>query len=277
LRTAIATVATGPFRDYHRHYCREAWEAYCTRHGIDLFVFEETIDASRPPAWQKLLVFSDPRLAGYDAVCFLDADIAINLRTAPSIFDSFVEDRIAMCAHEAYFHTQPFALAQERKKAIYELLYRQNGLPPFEELAGFGFGWDEKTYNTGVVMASPARFAGFFRDVFHGYQDLGRPEYNYEQWFLNHEALKNGLVHEIDPKFNVIWDILVYTAYPFLRLERPFINGYHNCVRAALGNSYFLHFANRRDDIRFCTVPHDREELLRLIEAEIRGIREAAP
>lgn len=73
MRSALVTIAIGgKYEGIFRRLCHGGWKAYAEAIGSDLIVITEPLDhseraRSRSPAWQKLLVFSQPRLLKYDS------------------------------------------------------------------------------------------------------------------------------------------------------------------------------------------------------------------
>ncbi|MCB2103005.1 MAG: hypothetical protein KDE22_19170, partial [Rhodobacterales bacterium] len=77
-RKALVTLAIG--ERYVADFVRDAragWQAYADRHGYDLYVLTEPIDAKATRAlhWQKLLVGLVPGIRDYDHVVWLDSDV----------------------------------------------------------------------------------------------------------------------------------------------------------------------------------------------------------
>ncbi len=64
-------------RAYNKNY-RPSHERFSKKYSIPLIVIEHEIASSKKhPSWQKLMVFSHPKLAGFDKVLIVDADIFI--------------------------------------------------------------------------------------------------------------------------------------------------------------------------------------------------------
>jgi hypothetical protein len=84
MKKAIVTLAIGKsYEAQFEKYCRFLWSLYTEKHGLDLIVITEHLDnslraQSRSAAWQKCLIFSDPRVQNYDQVVWVDADVLIN-------------------------------------------------------------------------------------------------------------------------------------------------------------------------------------------------------
>jgi hypothetical protein len=253
-RNALVTLAIG--EEYHSTFkskCHRSWETYANNIGCDLLVITDPLDTSdraksRSPAWQKLLVFSQPALLEYDSVCYADSDIIIN----PSAPDIFTETRpnsvgIVRSGHPSelpIFEILADSEAQrhrDRQEALHLPIWKT----PFEP---FGITEQHDTnYNTGVLLCRPHDFSGFFAKIYEDYEDLGSAIYNYEQWPLLHELLSAQCTHQIDMRFNVLFDHFISYYCGFLQTiplssegKSLFIN---SLARFILGHTYFLHFA----------------------------------
>src|SRR5215208_6072431 len=98
---AIVTAIIG---DKHRNlwerHARDSWERYARRHGYEIVLVEDVIDStdvgkSRSVPWQKLLIFSQPRIAGFERVVWIDADVVINDADAPDVAAGVPLEKIA--------------------------------------------------------------------------------------------------------------------------------------------------------------------------------------
>ncbi len=72
---AIASLGAGSHERFLR-IARHSVGAYAERHGYDLHTHTQSVDASRPPAWSKILLLRD-LLKRYELVVWLDADLVI--------------------------------------------------------------------------------------------------------------------------------------------------------------------------------------------------------
>lgn len=246
-RLALVSAVIGDLyqQRWHRH-AREGWLAYAARFGLHVVVFDDYLDPSgrgrgRSPAWQKLLVLEHPRVAGYDRVVWLDADVVINAAEAPLVFDGVPADRVGATLNNAFIGHPVLAASFARTcrpgapPAHARAMYERCGLSP---------AWDT-VINTGVWVASPREHAALFRQVYDEHDE--RPGSYFEQTALSHRLLQHDLLHPIDARFNVLWYEFVDSVYAFL-------NGGDGAVRAralaaVFRNSYFLHFAAEQDDL----------------------------
>jgi len=99
---------------------------------------------------------------------------------------------------------------------------------------------------------------------------------------LSYELVRAGCVHWIDPRFNLLWDFYKATCFPFL-FGYPEHPDARHCVRIALAESYFLHFAGKSAEMRLADaalpLPAVRRSWLRpqrpLVEIEVPVCRTA--
>ena len=130
---------------------------YCRRHGYDLIVFDDYLDKSdfglsRPPHWQKLLILESERLAGFDDVVWLDADILINHHRAPCIVSQKRTGKIGCVTLESTEMPTP-AKRDNRWK-------RRNTAPVAQWYEHFGLGAEvDQWTNTGVLALTKAQFS----------------------------------------------------------------------------------------------------------------------
>jgi hypothetical protein len=114
----------------------------------------------------------------------------------------------------------------------------------------------------GMMVFSPRYHREIMEKVYYQYEEKGGPEWHYEMRPLSFEFLKAGIVHWIDPRFNLLWLDHVFLYYPFLLnppksrtvFQRAFRKGERlagsspaidlrvACITTAFLNSYFLHF-----------------------------------
>ncbi|WP_413204863.1 hypothetical protein [Rhodospirillum sp. A1_3_36] len=254
MRKALVTLAIGPQHEtFFRNTCLPGWQAYAEAVGCDLIVFTDPLDQSpraqaRSPAWQKLLIFTQPSILKYDVICYADADILIN-PASPSIFETYKPNSVGSVRPPSPTDNPIFRLKAakegEKMKDIFSSLKLRAWEHPY---AAFGITENHGSdYNTGVLVFRPLDFAGLFLKVYDEYEDVGSPVYNFEQWPLVHELVSAGVLHDIDPLYNVILDHFLSYYSGFLR-NVPFDsnqkNEILNClVRDVLSHSYFLHFA----------------------------------
>jgi hypothetical protein len=76
---------------------RASFERYAQRHDFEFVVIDQFIQKSDKRApWQKLLIFDHPRIAPYERVMFMDADIYIT-KHARSPYEVFGNQEWGMC------------------------------------------------------------------------------------------------------------------------------------------------------------------------------------
>lgn len=254
-RVALVTLAIG--RRYEERWRRIAaplWSAYAERHGYEVICLTEPLDDSerargRSPAWQKCLVLEQPFAAAYDRVVWVDADVAIRPDAPPVTagvpvelvgavdeFSSPTPELHASHLAKLYAHWDATGVAyiDNRTPADY---YAAWGLPPR----------DDGVVQTGVMVLSPAHHGAVLRRTYDAYEDRGRI-LNYEMRPLSWELLAAGLVHWIDPAFNVIWGSAKAISYPFLTTAPDHPDAAAAAARA-LAAANFLHFAGDVDEI----------------------------
>jgi len=74
-RKALVSIGTGPQRKLLA-LSRRTFEPYAARHGYELVLRSEPIDATRPPAWSKVRLLRELALH-YDVLVWLDCDLMI--------------------------------------------------------------------------------------------------------------------------------------------------------------------------------------------------------
>lgn len=253
-KKAIVTLAVGSaYAVRFEQFCRKNWAAYAERHGYDIVVFKEPLDASaraarRSPAWQKCLVLSAPELAGYERVVWVDSDIYLN-PAAPSVVDGVPLECVG-CTDE---HAFP---SPQARQAILQIIVASS--PDSGELSksfwrtwrdpgawhsAFGLpGGQAHIVQTGVLALSPKHHRELLEHVYNSYEDGGLQSLNYEMRPLSHEIQARKLQHWIDPRFNALaWWMFVDRNVGEGR--DPSENEIRQFLLQAYAQSYFLHFA----------------------------------
>jgi hypothetical protein len=249
-KRAIVTLAIGPnYAERFEQFCRKDWTAYAERHGFDLIVIKEPLDASersrkRSPAWQKCLILSAPDMAAYERVVWVDSDICIDPK-APSILEGVPAERIGAIDEHRY-------PTPELRQIILESIIA--AAPDTAELgrrywqewrdasvwhAGAGLpGGQAHIVQTGVLVLSPKHHRELLEHVYYAY-DEGGP--NYEMRPLSHEIQARGLQHWIDPRFNA----LVWWMFLHRSMAKPIEtqSEMRNFLLESYTSNYFLHFA----------------------------------
>lgn len=272
-RKAIATLAIGSrYRDLFERLCRPNWTRYAERHGYDLVVFDRPLDGSaraqaRSPAWQKCLILEQPEITAYERVVWLDADILIN-PDAPCACAGVPLGKIGAVdaygtpSRAVYRDILERQYARWRARGVRfvenptpETFYRAWGLPGAPE------GDADAVAQTGVLVLSPGHHRALLRHVYDAYDDKGGAEWNYEMRPLSYEIVKANLAAWLDGRFNMVVSDVFAWQYPFLadNIFRPLeasnpkeVTMHLNrllltaCLKTALANAYFLHFAGQQ-------------------------------
>lgn len=268
-RKAIVTLASGG--RYHadwRACCEENWRIYAGRHGFDVLCLDQPPDttpraSARSVAWQKCLVPGLEVLSDYEQAVWIDSDILINHHVAPDITAGVPVGRVGGVEDINYSTADPAAAEAFRGRA---LQYWPNAVinrSPDEYYTRYGLpGGVAEVVNTGVLVFSPRHHAAIFRHVHDHYEEKGGREWHMEMRPLSYELVKAGLVHWIDPRFNLMWPYLEFMHYPYLlrpradgglpaRIRRRLVRALgadplplmrRAALNAAWHNAYFLHF-----------------------------------
>ena len=228
---AIVTLLIGDaVRRLWTDHMEKGWRIYAAKHGFDLVLIDEFIDKSalaraRAPHWQKCLVLQHPRVAPYKHAVWVDADIAINHFTAPSVVAAVRGDKVGC-------------------------VIAGGGGGPNGTYAKYGVASStDRQTNSGVLVLQPARHAEMMDWVYRNYEENDHSAK--ENVPLSFHLLENDLAEPIDPRFNVDWTGVILRDYPFLvnllNPDRDILVPY--CVHVAWAKSYFLHFINQSIDI----------------------------
>ena len=267
-RKAIVTLAVGDrYLQHWKSICEANWRTYGAQHGFDVICFDKPLDDSararkRSPAWQKCLILGQDALQHYDRVVWVDSDVLINHRAAPSIDAGVPLEKVGA--------TEEFTFADNvghQPRQVLERLYaywnksiincsgqeyyKNYGLP-----SGFA-----KVVQTGVLVLSPRHHRSLLEKVYYDHEEKGGSEWNYEMRPLSYELLKTDVVHWIDPRFNSVWTYSLFLHYPFLLDPKPnntlggrikrklaaamdatsFTTVQRACMTTAFLNSFFFH------------------------------------
>lgn len=253
---AIVTLAIGEaYRRRWAQSCRANWEDYAARHGYDLVVVEEPLDRSpraeaRSPAWQKLLLAGAAPLRDYDQLVWIDTDIAIHPR-APSIADAVPLERVGGVRE----FDNPTAEIYRRALRTWFRVMEARGSAfhrnetPREFYRAFGLeGGADDVVNTGVLVFSPRHHRDLFASVYERYEHDPDPAMLAEMRPFSFELTRAGVMHWLDPRFNLLWAIYKAARFPFL-LGYPEHPAAARCVAEAFAESHFLHFAGFHEEM----------------------------
>lgn len=259
MKTVLATVATGKHGSNWKRYLEPSWRAYANRHGYGLVMYDRLLDDSpvareRKVSWQKWLLLEQPEVAAYDKVVWIDADIFINHIDAPAIDVDLDPGKFAICEETPYPADPLFAMGSARAEAILVQsfgqtygdakggdLYAMSGFPDFRG----------PLLNTGVFVAGRREQAGFLRAMYDKYLERGRNAPASEMTPLSYELVTRGMYQLLDPRFNVIYVKALLSVLHVPAVD-PLINGQIPFIAGMIANSWFLHFAGRHTEIRFC-------------------------
>jgi len=271
-RRALATLLVGArLRSQFKRRALPSWKAYCRRFGLDLVIFDAPLDESpramlRSPAWQKCLVADSDALKRYSSACWIDGDIMVNPKAAPSVFEHVPEGSVG--AVEAW--ASPTAEAYRD----FLMSFRRNA----PEGVGDKVDYDAAAYylrfglpakyptvaQTGVLVFDPNAHGPVFRYVYDRYEDRGPAWWHYEMRPLSYELHQHAAISWLDPRFNynAICDVVAIQgeAWPnhFSTMDKvavrlPWLPGLARCYRrkisslgAAMDRAWFLHFAGFR-------------------------------
>ena len=262
----IVTMAIGGryFSDWKR-VCEKNWTAYADKYGFDILCISQPLDDSlraqkRSVAWQKCLILGQSFAQEYERVIWVDSDIVFNNRTAPDITEGVPLANVGGAEDINGSQAEPLSARRFLERALEywpdavinwtpNEYYIQYGLPP---------GAD-RVVNTGVMVLSPHHHRDILEHVYGTYEEKGGREWHMEMRPLSYELVTAGLVHWIDPRFNLMWPYMELMHYPFLlqpkqagrwvahakqhlskALGLPSIRV--ASINAAFQNSFFLHF-----------------------------------
>lgn len=196
---AIASIGTGPHRRLLSLAAR-TFRPYARRHGYELHLYDEVVDASRPTSWSKVKILRD-LLDRYDPVVWLDSDLMV-VDPREDIAAEVPQDRfLAMVEH----HIGP---ARFPNAGV--LVLRPDGRPFLDEVWAQEDLIDHPWWENGAIC----RLLGYELE----------PEPHPER----ETALARDHTHWLDPRWNSIPD--APTPHPRIR-HYP---GYKTRTRAAL-------------------------------------------
>ena len=253
-KNAIVSIAIGKkYSELWDRIARHSWERYAHALNMDIIMIRAPLDTSeraqgRSPAWQKLLILSQPWSQRYERILWLDSDVVIT-PWAQSILDYAPPiEKVGVSISQA-------RLSPAERHIFYERFYNVCIRPDFiEEFTAaelqknfglYNISSYGNMYNTGVLMLSPHHHASLFLDV---YECPDNGERLYEQPHLSKEIDARGLAHELSARFN--WGMLE----PIALYVPKFINAQLASLSAddlafietllykEFKNAYFLHF-----------------------------------
>jgi hypothetical protein len=272
-KKAIVTLVIGEERYLAnwKKYCEPNWRPYADKFGFDLICLNNPLDDSerarkRSPSWQKCLILGQA-FAHYQTIVWIDSDIIFNDR-APDITEGVPLEKVGAVEDPLF----QYASIERWTR------YWPNGVinyTPRDYYVQFGLPSDcNQTINAGVLVLSPLHHREILEHVYHAYEDKGGPKWHMEQRPLSYELVKAGLIHWLDPRFNVLVAVEEMIHYPFLheppashtrktiidRIMRKIGKMYSpsnrallrfraDAVNALYQSSYFLHFGGKMEEM----------------------------
>ncbi len=255
---AIVTLAVGEncYRPWYNHL-RTGWLQWCSNHGYELVVFDNFLDISlraknRSPAWQKLLAMSSPEIASFEQVLWLDADVMVGAH-APDPLLGVPLSKVGMArdvgsplAHEPDWFRRTWSSILLRSLGLNHLSV-MNEMFSYLDLWGFD-ARRRPLWNSGVIAFSPKNHGALFRHIYETWSD-GGPGALHEMVPLNLELTQRSLLHEIDPRFNLlfgvhhaVWDVSPIAVQRLHGLGEELVD-FESFAVALAQRSFFLHFA----------------------------------
>jgi lipopolysaccharide biosynthesis glycosyltransferase len=248
---AIVTLVLGErFQNLWQTYCEWNWRQYAEKHNLDLIVLTEPLDRSdraqsRSPSWQKCLILSQEFSQNYSQIIWLDADIVINTRKAPSILAEVPADKIGGVASGAYIHPDLRMVLLERLRGEECEYGNADNLWKADQqrfYQSFGFDFAGDILQAGVLVFNPIEHRELLENVYYSEYPETR---SYEQIPLSYEVMRRELFAPINSRFNTVFYEKMVVHYPYL-LDKE-LDGYDilaaYAVVTELENAFFLHFA----------------------------------
>ena len=249
-RTAIVTLAIGKeFSERWHRLCEENWHDYADRHGYDVICLEEPLDDSqrardRSPSWQKLLVLGQPFAADYERIVWVDADVVFG-EDAPAITAGVPPEKVGAV-------DEVNGLGGRLKLMLYGKRFS-------EYYRDFGFeGSLDHVVQAGVMVTSPAQHRELFEHVYEAYED--KPGMFFEMRPLSWELQQAGLVHWLDPRFNMLW-IVYRTLHDPVLIEHHWHPRLRPLLRQARSEAFAVHFAGEVGNMDYALQPEDRHHV----------------
>jgi hypothetical protein len=228
-----------------RRTSRPTWEKYAAIHGYDVIAITRPFDTSdrRSPAWQKCLILGQSWSHLYQRIVWIDADIVINI-SAPNILDSagplhqvsatLVDDQLSLAEkhilmERLWKETIAPDQAMARWRRLQRNIYIQNKIETEES----------NMVTTGVMVLSPSHHRNLLEEIYAA-PELSR---GYEQPHLSHAILRQGLLHEISPRFNWgIWGPAILSCPDIVEPPLDSVGPYLPFIQGEFAKAYFLHF-----------------------------------
>ncbi len=287
-KKVIVTIAIGEkYLSNWMTYCKPTWEQYAARHNYDIIVIDKPIkklhdEKVRPVHWQKLFIFSHPKVAEYEKVVFLDADIMINYHRAPCIVaanDKINPEHIGAVAFDKYLDDDLNAYFIGIRKGNFltyakrlELDKKEPGKPMRLPEVDFSKVYKEYTdenrdiprINSGVFVLTTRLHAEFWESIyFSSFKEakdewVNGTEIDIDQSYIVYKLWKNKNYNLLDERFNTIASFEHAIHYPFtFIITDEFL--YRMCWSTMLANTYFLHFARCAGMMKYAIINEDKD------------------
>lgn len=224
MRKALVTLVIGEsFNKMFNDLCRKNWNLYCEKFGYELIVIDTPLDNSeraqkRSPAWQKLLILSQPWSKDYNRIVWVDSDVLINTKHAYDIIDGVPEDKVGVVDAYGIPTREIFEISIKRMYESWDKSNTKyvNNIEPKDyylnrKLPGENL---HTVIQAGVFVCSPIFHKQIFEYVYNNYEDGRGNEYNYENPALSYELLRNNLVEFISFRFNFCVLEMMTAFYP---------------------------------------------------------------
>lgn len=228
-KKAVVTLAIGfKYEKLFKDFCEPGLIEYCKKFDYDLICLTEALDnteraKNRSPAWQKLLILSQPWSSNYEQIVWLDTDIIVNNNNALDIAEMVAVEKIgavdqySIPSKELYqiafkrFYINNYGEIPEINNLTPDSYYRNNNLICDRPLT--------QVVQTGVMVASPKYHKAIFEYTYNKYEDFNGSlvsQNQYEMPSLSYELISKDLMHWLPNQFNfdVISNLLAY--FPFV-------------------------------------------------------------
>jgi hypothetical protein len=276
-KKAVITLAIGlKYEKLFKDFCEPGLIEYCKRFDYDLICLTTPLDdaeraKNRSPAWQKLLILSQPWSRDYERIVWLDTDIIVNNNNAQDIAKDVPIEKIGAIDQYSIPSRELYQIAFKRFYLSHHgEIPEINNLSPASYYANNNLICEQpltQVVQTGVMVASPKHHREIFEYTYNNYEDISdslHSQSQFEMPALSYELIRKDLVHWLPNQFNfdVISNLLTY--YPFLVpshkkpsthfLARQFKNDdgdYSREMRVCLDSIYnlaiFMHFNGCHD------------------------------
>jgi len=270
---AMVTMAIGEkYQKLFEEFCKPGLMMYCKTFQYDLICISEILDQSeraskRSPAWQKLLILSQPWSANYQQIVWLDTDILINNSNATDIAKLVpIEkvggvDQVCIPTKELYkiafqrYYLINFGSVPEINNISPEDYYLNNNILCQQPMS--------QVFQTGVFVASPNFHKEIFEHTYYNYEEISSSNLmigQFEMPALSYEIITKNLVFWIQNQFNLDVHANLYSYYPFIfkkSIANPnlltdeftqsenlntFSINLQNSLKTIFDNSIFMHF-----------------------------------